>query len=486
MLARIKFQIGKIPVEVKSAMVYTISTLFSRGLAIITVPIFTRLMDTSQIGIVNLYNSWYAVISAIATLSLTAGGYVVALKEYENSRDSYQSSVLSLTSLIAFLLVGIYVLNPSLWSRILGLPSDLIVLMLVGFLFAPARDFWLARQRYEYKYKLSGCIMMGSALVASVFSILTVIKLSSIDENLVAEGRLYSNYLIIYGVSAAIWFYIILKGKTFFNKNYWRLSLALSLPLVGYSIASQILTVSDRMMISQMVGNDAVGIYGTLYTVSSLSLLIWQAVHSSFVPYLFRNIESECTGIKRISSELMTFYAVAAILLTFLAPEIVKILATEEYYEAIYIMPPIAAGVFFTSFANLYSDIAVYYKKTKFVMYPAIIAALSNLVLNYIFIRIYGYMAAAYTTLFSYIILAAFQGKWARRICMEHGVKYGTIYDDKYMVALASITTLISLSGVLFYSNTILRYCVIMFLIVVCMVMGKKVMKIRRLNRKGG
>lgn len=482
MLDKIKLKIKKIPIEVKSATVYTFSTLFSRGLAIITVPIFTRLMTTSQIGIVNLYNSWYSMISAIATLSLTSGGYVVALREYESNRDGYQSSVLSLTSLISLLLVGVYLVNPSLWSKLLGLPSGLIILMLIGFLFAPARDFWLARQRYEYKYKLSGFVMMGSALIASLLSILTVIKLSAVDENLVAEGRLYSNYLIIYGVSAVIWFCTMLKGKTFFNKEYWKLSLSLSLPLVGYSVASQILTVSDRMMISQMVGNSAVGIYSTLYTVSSLSLLVWQAVHSSFVPYIFRNIENGVDGIKRVSSQLMTFYAAVAVLMTFLAPEIVRILATEEYYEAIYIMPPIAAGVFFTSFANLYSDIAVYYKKTKYVMYPAIIAAVSNLILNYIFIKIYGYMAAAYTTLFSYILFALFQGVWAKKICKEYGIESGTIYNDRYMIALAVITTLISLSGILFYGNTSLRYGVVILLAVVCTVIGKKVIKNKRVK----
>lgn len=42
----------------------------------------------------------------------------------------------------------------------------------------------------------------------------------------------------------------------------------------------------------------------------------------------------------------MLLYAGVAVLLTYLAPEIVRILAPEEYYEAIYIMPPIAAGVF--------------------------------------------------------------------------------------------------------------------------------------------
>lgn len=110
-------------------------------------------------------------------------------------------------------------------------------------------------------------------------------------------------------------------------------------------------------------------------------------------------------------------------------------------------------------------------------MYPAIIAAVSNLVLNYIFINLYGYMAAAYTTLFSYILFALFQGIWARKICKEHGIKTGTIYNDKFMIMLAIITTAISLIGILFYRHTFLRYCAIVILGVIIVFVGRKVMK---------
>ena len=51
----IKRKLQKMSESAKSAIVYTLSTVFSRGLAIITVPIFTRLMTTDQIGEVNLY-----------------------------------------------------------------------------------------------------------------------------------------------------------------------------------------------------------------------------------------------------------------------------------------------------------------------------------------------------------------------------------------------------------------------------------------------
>ena len=144
-------KIKNVPIGVKAAAVYTLASVFSKGLAIITVPIFTRIMSTSEIGVVNLYNSWNSMLNAVVTLSLTSGGYSAALKEFGKERDQYQSSVLSLTSFVALIVAFIYIICPSFWNGLTGLSTDLMVLMLIGFFVAPAYDFWLARQRYEYK-----------------------------------------------------------------------------------------------------------------------------------------------------------------------------------------------------------------------------------------------------------------------------------------------------------------------------------------------
>lgn len=440
-------------------------------------------MTTDQIGVVNIYNSWYSLISAFATLSLTSGGFAVAMKDYSDRRDEYESSILTLTSIVAIVIALIYAIAPMFWQKMLGLPNALIILMLIGFLFAPARDFWLSRQRYEYKYKLAGAVSVLTAIVATFASIFAVIFVSNRHFEETSLVRLFSNYIIIYGIAAVIWIYILLKGKKFYCKEYWKMSLAISIPLIGYNIAGQVLNVSDRMMIGRLVNNSAVGIYGTLYTVSSLSLLVWQAINASFVPYLFQNIDKKEHNIKQISNMLLEAYAVIAVLLTFFAPEIVKILATKEYYEAIYIMPSIAAGVFFTSYANLYSNIAVYYKESKYVMYPAIVAAILNLVLNYVFIKMFGYMAAAYTTLFSYIILAILQVIWSAKVCKENNNEINNIYDNKRMLLLAIVTTVVSLMAIPLYSNTFVRYLFIAIGIVVASIIVRRLLKSEMLKK---
>lgn len=467
----------KFSIEMKSAVVYTFSSVFTRGLAIITVPIFTRIMSSEQIGIVNVYNSWYSILSVIATLALTSGGFTIAMKDFEKERDEYQSSVLSLTSIIAILLFILYFLFPNFFNNLLGLPPCLIYLMLFGLLFTPARDFWLARQRYEYKYKLPAIITTLAAILSSLLSIFAVLIANSMNIKNIGSVRLYANYIIMYGVAFIFWIYLLSKGKSFFSKRYWKYSLAISIPLMGYNVAAEIMNVSDRLMIGKIVGNSAVGIYGTLYTVSSLSLMVWQAINSSFIPYLFRNIENKSSKIKEISLELLSIYSLVAILLTMLAPEIIRILAPIEYYEAIYIMPPIAAGVFFTSLAQLYSNICVYYKKTKFVMYPAALSAIINIILNLIFIPQYGYMAAAYTTLFSYVLWGYIQIYLANKTSKEYGKLQHKIYSDNKIIKLSILTTVVSLSGLYLYENTILRYSFIIVLIIAVIIMLKNYLK---------
>ena len=293
----------------KSAVAYTFASLFSKGLAFVTVPIFTRIMSTSEMGTVNLYNSWQSILTVVATLSLTYGGYMVALKGYEHERDRYESSVLTLTTFTSIVFFAVYSVAPNFWSRILGLDKSLLLLMLVGFLLLPATEFWLARQRYEYKYKAATLVTIGSAIVASALSTVAVLYMRGSGK--AAEGRLFANYAVLYAVALVLWVYIMVRGRKFISMRYWKFSLALSVPLIANQFATQILNNSGRVMIGWFVDNSAVGIYGTLSSVSTVSAIVWSAINSSFIPFLYRNID-DSEGKKRgrsLASILLLTYA---------------------------------------------------------------------------------------------------------------------------------------------------------------------------------
>ena len=457
-------------VEVKSATVYTLSSVFSRGLAIISMPIFTRIMSSADIGVVNLYTSWYSMISIVSTLALTSGGYSLAMKEFDGERDAYESSVLTLTTIMALVIGGGLVLLSPWVSPAIGLSPQLIFLMAFGLLVMPAWDFWNLRQRFEYKYKLSFALSVGSAVLATVASVGAVLLVSSQPELNVklSEARLSANYLVVYGLSAVMWILLMVRGKRFYDRRFWKFSLNLSLPLIGYSIASQVLSVSDRVMISSMVGDAETGVYGVLYSASSIALFLWSAINASFIPYLFRNIDTEGhRGIRRASNLLLAVFALVSVLISWLGPEIIKVLATDEYLAAITLMPPIAAGVFLTSISNLYSNILVYYKKTKYIMFAAIAAGVVNVALNLVAIPLFGYGAAAYTTLASYIILAVSQQAWATKACRERG-RMEPVYEDGKLGALSLTCIAATMAGIILYQTNVLRYvtCAVLLVLV--------------------
>ena len=435
----------------KASAAYTFASLVTKGLAVITIPIFTRLMASDQMGIVTLYNSWYSIISTVSTLALTSGGYLIALEEYKDNRDSYISSVLGLTSINTILIGILYMFFSNKWYELSGINHHLTLMLISGLLFMPAMELWIAKQRYEFKYKIVFVITVIPAILSTVVSVGAVMFARNIHIDNLGEIRLISTNAIMYSIAFIIWISIFIKGRCPINFDYWKFSLGLSIPLIVNSIANQILNISDRIMIGKMVNNNAVGIYGVLYGEGSISLFVWSSINASFFPYMVENFVNSRNNVRNIANKIIIIYGLITIGLTACAPFLVRIMATEEYYEGISIMPPIAAGVFMISISNIYSDILIYYKKNSYIMISSIIAACVNVLMNYFGITLFGYKAAAYTTMISYFILGIIQAIVANKVHFAESSDKNHIYNDFAIFMIAISTMAICLLFTLMY-----------------------------------
>lgn len=442
----------------KSAVVFTLAILVSRGLAFITTPIFTRIMPADQVGIVGLYTSSFAILSSITSLGLNSGGFMVGMKDYEDKRSQYISSILSLTTLASIVFFIAFILSPSFWTNLLGLPKGLIILMVLACILTPAYEFWLMRQRYEYAYKKAALITILTSFTSTLLAVVAVI-LTREEPSCLGEVRIYVSIGCSLLVYLVFWFVQLKKGCVFYNREFWTASLALGVPLLGHSFASQILSVSDRILIGKYVDNSAVGIYTTLYTVGSLALMLWGAINSSYVPYLFRNIESKETrnSVSKTSVQLLSLFSAITICVSIMAPEVVQILAPSEYYEHVRIIPPIVAGVFFIAVGNFYSNILVFCKKTIPIMLSTIIACIASVFLNILLIPKVGFEVAAYNTLFSYVLFALLQAFCSYHIyTRQYEGKF--VYNNIKILFITLVTILMCLICIPLYSYNILRY----------------------------
>ena len=459
----------------KASLVYVIVGFLNKAIGIITIPVFTRILSTSEMGVSTTYISWQTMLYPITSLSLVSGSLFIAMNEYKDKRNQYESSILSLSTLATLVFFIIYVCFHNFLNNLFTLPTEVMIFMFVCMLFQPALDMWMIRQRYEYNIRKMSYVTLASNISSALVAVMAVILLRNKGVNLGVIRIIFT-----YGTIAifSLYFYLLIyrEGKTFFNKTYWSYAIKLSVPLMVHTLAKNILDVSDRTMISSLCGKSEAGIYGTIYSVASLALIVWTAINNAFVPYLFdkldKNSNKDAADINRITIALLLIFAAASIGLTAIAPEIVHILMTNEYYDAVYLIPAITGGIYLTCVYNLFSNVILYYKKTSYIMYGTLVAAVSNVLMNYIFIKIFGYQAAAYTTLVACVILSFMQYFGVKK------VRKDKLYNYKKIFFISTIIILICLSFDFLYKNTLLRYIVIAVLIMLLFIFRKRIISL--------
>ena len=159
------------------------------------------------------------------------------------------------------------------------------------------------------------------------------------------------------------------------------------------------------------------------------------------------------------------------------APEAIAIFAPPSYQEAIWTVPSVALSVFFMFLYTFFATFEFYYEKTQYIAGATVGGALLNIGLNYICIQKFGYIAAGYTTLFSYMLFALLHYYFMRKICKEY-LNDLRPYNAKIILGI-SVGCLVAGFGIMAtYKNNMIRYAVIAALAVALFCMRKKLMEL--------
>ena len=445
---RKKFQ--NMPESLKATLVFAIASFATSGINYLTTPIFTRLLSGAEYGTVAVYNSWFAIVRVFASMTLIFPGILnVGLYEHAENRWKYLSSMLGITTLTTAALAVLYALCPGLFQNLLGLNGSLMLLMLLSCFTHPPTAMWTMKQRYEYRYQVTFFVTVGSAVLAQAIAVLAVL---AARENL-AEVRLWSAGLVNMAVGLLLFVYILKQGRAFVDIPLWKKTLVVALPLIPHYLGGELLSSMDKIMIDALVDKTAAGIYSLAAILSAIGILLWRALSVMFNPFVNANLgKREFCRIREAVKPLMLFVGVLCVIAALAAPEIIRILATEEYLAGIYVVPPVAAGIFLHAMYDTFAAVSFFHKKSARIMTATLTAAAVNLVCNYIFIKAFGFIAAGYTTLLSSLVLTAMHYRNARIIEKEE------IYDSKYSLVSVALVTLGCLLCNLLYPFLLARY----------------------------
>lgn len=388
----------------RSGVGYTLGNIFIKGINFLTLPIFSRLLSPEEFGIYNVFASYDIILFVLVGLALHTSIQSANL-EFRGKIDHYTSSISLIYILDGLMALVVAILFRRALGQLLALPPATLSLLVLSSFSTAVIQLYTTRISLDYSYKkyllVSGC--------SSFFNIALslVLMLTVFSQNRVM-GRIIGASVPAFLISVVLLLGFFRKEKPQFSKTYWKFGVKYSLPIVPHGISQMLLNQCDRIMIRSMVSDAAAGIYSLAGNIKLILVIITESVTTAWTTWFYSQMDKgEKQAIQKRATQLLGLFFIFTSGLMALSPELVQLLGGAEYDQGKYVAIPLVLDAFALFLYNLVVPAQYYAKKTTYIMYGTMAAAVVNIVLNYVCIKAYGFIAAAYTTLASYLLFAA-------------------------------------------------------------------------------
>lgn len=357
-----------------------------------------RAFSTDAYGLINYSASLITFFSSIGTLGFN-GIITKKFAEDEAHSGEYLGTAMlarAAFSLASILFLQIIVHASNTEEKLLPI---IVLCQSASILFA-SFDLPIYWFRYKSKAKTVAIIRLISFAISAVWRIVVV--------SLYADIVLY-----VIGVSLETCLFVVMLFVTYKNQNRGaciRFSCAklasmfkISYPFISSAILSTIYGQTDKIMLKSMVDNTAVAIYSVSLTLAGAIVIIPTALIEGFRPDILSfKLANQTMYIKRLKQLYASVFWICVaycIFITVSAKWIILLLYGNKYIDAV---PSLSLVVWYTSFSyfgainNLYM---VAEEKTKWVQLTTLVGAITNVVLNFVLIPIYGVAGAAAASL---------------------------------------------------------------------------------------
>lgn len=458
----------------RSGVGYTLGNILIKGINFLTLPLFSRLLSPEEFGVYNVFASYDAILFVLIGLALHASLQSANL-EFRGQINRYTSSVTLIYMLIGGTLLTVAVLFRQQLAGLLGIPSVAVTLLVLGSFATAVVTLYNTRVSLDYAYKkyllVSACSSVANVGV-SLLLILTVFR-----ENR-ALGRIIGSVVPLFLISLALLFSFYRKALPKVSKVFWRFGVTYSLPIVPHGISQVLLGQCDRIMIRAMVSDAAAGIYALAGNIKLVLVIITDSIGTAWTTWFYSQMDAgNKEAIQKRAAQLTGLFFILTAGLMALSPELVWILGGKEYELSKFVAIPMVLDAFILFLYNIIVPSEYYAKKTTYIMAGTMAAAVVNIVLNYIFIRRFGFIAAAYTTLASYVFYVALHC-----IISRHLVKF-SVLPLGAMVGISALVGLLAVWNLWFADSLLLRWGMCALAVIPAALI--LLMQLRREKRKG-
>ena len=379
-----------------SAVVYAVANGLAAGLPLLLLPVLTRVLTPGDYGLVAMFGVMVTAFGALTGLSVHGA---VGMRYFDRQNLDFPRYVGSCLAILAAsglaTLVLVAVLNPAIMA-VTSLPLAAILVAVVvscaQFLIQTRLVIWQSAKRAW----MFGSFRLGQAGMDSGLSLLMVLGLG-----LTWHGRV-AGAAIAAILCAAIAFASLAKDSLIRlppSREYATNALKFGLPLVPHVVGGMLLTISDRVMISSIIGVADTGIYMVAIQVGLAIGLLTDAVNRALAPWLIEALRQHNMRRDTMIVRLSYLYALAllggAFIVGWTAPFLTGLVAGPQFQAAAPLIRILAIGYAFGGMYLLVVNYIFYASKTGRLAIVTLCVGALNVGLSFLLLSANGLVGAA-------------------------------------------------------------------------------------------
>ena len=406
--------------------IYGLSSMVGRFINFLLVPLYTaRLAAVSDYGVVNVMFSYAAFLAVVYTYGMETAFFNFARQEGKE-QNAYATAFRAIAISTLFLTLPALIFAPQL-AELIGYPGKAYyVRCFAGILAADALAAlpfaWLRQKQKALRFaaiRLSGIFINVGLNLFLLIGLPQMAAWGWLNTSLVEPEHLVS-YIFLSNLLASLCTFILLlpewrQAVKGYNRDLLSQMLDYALPLVWVGLAGMVNETLDRILLKSILpaeeGDYQVGIYGAFYKLAMVLTIFVQAFRFAAEPFFFsrsndENPQALYARVMGVFIWVMCGIALATLLLLdVLAPLLIR---KEQYFldpRGLAIVPVLLAA---NLFLGVYYNLSIWYKltgQTRMGARIAIAGALLTIVLNFLLIPRWGFVASAWTTCLVYLAM---------------------------------------------------------------------------------
>ncbi len=451
-----------------NTLIFAIGTFSSKILSFLLMPFVTRMMGTGDYGSADLIQQTVNVLIPVVTLQVNSAALRFSLDRAKNKADVFTVGVrTTLIGFVIFLFFSYPISLITINDFNLGEYILLIVLFVLVSSFRQLCQQFVRGSGYVKLFAIDGIISTATTLL---FTILFLGPFKwGVTGYIMAIIASDACSVIFFTVTAKLYRYV--KPKVL-EKSITSQMLKYCVPLIPTVILWWIINVSDRYMITYFVGSSANGLYTAASKIPNFVILFSQIFIDAWQLSAVDEQENKearahfFTKVFRVYSGGV--FAIASGLILF-CQFITKILVSDAFYDSWQYVPILIIATTYSCIVNFLASVYMAEKKSVMSLLTASSGAVTNIVLNFVFIPIMGANGAALATVCAFLVVFVTRGLNTR--------KYIKI-NFKLPLMIAETVILVGQSAlILYYQKGVVLYAVEAVLFAVMLVLNIKPIK---------